>query len=37
MVFSQIPKAIGFFYALVMIGILAYLWYSGDRGRRLAG
>ena len=29
MVFSQIPKAIGFIYALVMIGVIAYLWYSG--------
>ena len=25
----QIPKAIGFMYALVMIGVIAYLWYSG--------
>ena len=29
MVFSQVPKAIGFIYALVMIGVIAYLWYSG--------
>jgi ferredoxin-type protein NapH len=29
MVFSQVPKAVGFIYALVMIGIIAYLWYSG--------
>jgi polyferredoxin len=29
MVVSQIPKAAGFIYALVMIGFIAYLWYSG--------
>jgi ferredoxin-type protein NapH len=29
MVFSAVPKSIGFFYAIVMIGIIAYLWYSG--------
>lgn len=29
MVVSQIPKAVGFIYALVMIGVIAYLWYSG--------
>lgn len=29
MVFAQIPKMVGFIYALVMIFVLAYLWYSG--------
>ena len=29
MVFAQIPKTVGFIYALVMIGVIAYLWYSG--------
>ena len=29
MVFVQIPKIIGFIYALVMIAVIAYLWYSG--------
>jgi ferredoxin-type protein NapH len=29
MVFAQVPKTVGFIYALVMIGIIAYLWYSG--------
>jgi hypothetical protein len=29
MVFDNVPKAIGFVYALVMIGVLAYLWHSG--------
>jgi ferredoxin-type protein NapH len=29
MVFSQIPKMIGFIYALAMIVVIAYLWYSG--------
>jgi polyferredoxin len=29
MVFSQVPKALGFIYALVMIGVIVYLWYSG--------
>jgi ferredoxin-type protein NapH len=29
MVVSQIPKAVGFIYALVMILVIAYLWYSG--------
>lgn len=29
MVFTQIPKAAGFIYALVMIFGIAYLWYSG--------
>jgi ferredoxin-type protein NapH len=29
MVFSQIPKMVGFIYALVMIVVIAYLWYSG--------
>jgi len=28
MVFAQIPKIIGFIYALVMIVVIAYLWYS---------
>lgn len=29
MVFTQIPKMVGFIYALVMIFVIAYLWYSG--------
>ena len=29
MVFDQIPKTIGFIYGLVMIFVIAYLWYSG--------
>jgi ferredoxin-type protein NapH len=29
MVIAQIPKAVGFIYALVMIFVIAYLWYSG--------
>lgn len=29
MVYAQIPKAAGFIYALVMIFVIAYLWYSG--------
>jgi polyferredoxin len=29
MVISQVPKAAGFIYALVMIIVIAYLWYSG--------
>jgi polyferredoxin len=29
MVFAQIPKMVGFIYALVMIFVIAYLWYSG--------
>ena len=29
MVFVLIPKIIGFIYALVMIAVIAYLWYSG--------
>jgi ferredoxin-type protein NapH len=29
MVFDQIPKMIGFIYALVLIVVIAYLWYSG--------
>ena len=29
MVISQIPKMVGFVYALVMIIVIAYLWYSG--------
>ena len=29
MVISAIPKFVGFVYALVMIFVLAYLWYSG--------
>ena len=36
MVLENVPKAIGFVYALVMIGVLAYLWYSG-RWRRSIG
>ena len=35
MVVSQIPKAIGFIYALVMIGVIAYLWYSGRWRQKL--
>jgi len=35
MVVSQIPKAVGFIYALVMIGIIAYLWYSGRWRQKL--
>jgi polyferredoxin len=29
MVVSAVPKAAGFVYALLLIGVLAYLWYSG--------
>jgi len=29
MVIEQIPKSIGFIYALVMILVMTYLWYSG--------
>lgn len=29
MVLQQIPKMVGFIYALVMIVVIAYLWYSG--------
>jgi ferredoxin-type protein NapH len=29
MVVSAIPKVVGFIYALLMIFVLAYLWYSG--------
>ncbi len=36
MVFSQIPKALGFIYALVMIGVIAYLWYSGRWRQKIA-
>ncbi len=36
MVFSQIPKAIGFIYALVIIGVIAYLWYSGRWRKKIA-
>lgn len=35
MVFDQIPKAAGFIYALVMIFIIAYLWYSGRWRQKL--
>ena len=35
MVFAQIPKTVGFIYALVMIGIIAYLWYSGRWRQKL--
>ena len=35
MVVSQIPKVIGFIYALVMIGVIAYLWYSGRWRQKL--
>ena len=31
----QIPKAIGFMYTLVMIGVIAYLWYSGRWRQKL--
>ena len=36
MVFTQIPKMVGFIYALVMIVVIAYLWYSG-RWRQKSG
>jgi polyferredoxin len=36
MVFAQIPKSVGFIYALAMIVIIAYLWYSG-RWRQKTG
>ena len=36
MVFAQIPKTVGFIYALVMIIVIAYLWYSG-RWRQKVG
>lgn len=36
MVFGQIPKTVGFLYALAMILIIAYLWHSGH-WRRKAG
>jgi len=36
MVFGQIPKTVGFIYALAMIVIITYLWYSGH-WRRKAG
>ena len=29
MVLQQIPKMVGFIYALVMIVVIVYLWYSG--------
>jgi ferredoxin-type protein NapH len=29
MVLTQIPKSVGFIYALAMIVLIAYLWYSG--------
>lgn len=29
MVFTQIPKMIGFIYAIVLFPVAAYLWYSG--------
>ena len=35
MVFDQIPKAAGFIYALVMIFVIAYLWYSGRWQQKL--
>ena len=35
MVVSQIPKAVGFIYALVMIFVIAYLWYSGRWRQKL--
>ena len=35
MVVSQIPKAAGFMYALMMIGVIAYLWYSGRWRQKL--
>lgn len=35
MVLDFVPKSIGFIYALVMIGLLAYLWYSGRWRRRM--
>ncbi|MCK9581795.1 MAG: 4Fe-4S binding protein, partial [Methanoregula sp.] len=28
MVLTTVPKAVGFIYALVVIGVVAYLWYS---------
>ena len=28
MVLTEVPKAVGFIYALVVIGVVAYLWYS---------
>lgn len=34
MVIGQIPKPIGFIYALVMILVMTYLWYSGRCDRR---
>ena len=36
MVLGAVPKSVGFVYALVLIGVLAYLWYSG-RWRRWIG
>jgi len=35
MVFDQIPKTIGFIYGLVLIFVLAYLWYSGRWRQKL--
>ncbi len=35
MVFEQIPKTIGFMYGLVLIFVLAYLWYSGRWRQKL--
>jgi hypothetical protein len=34
-VVSQIPKAVGFIYALVMIGVIAYLWFFPAAGYTL--
>lgn len=36
MVFTQIPKMVGFIYVLLMIVVIAYLWYSG-RWRQKSG
>lgn len=35
MALSAIPKAVGFVYALVMIVVIAYLWYSGGWKKKI--
>lgn len=35
MVLEQVPKAIGFVYALALIVVIAYLWYSGRWRQRM--
>ena len=35
MALSTIPKTVGFIYALVMIVVIAFLWYSGGWNKKI--